>query len=319
MKWSKSLALLVVGKKNNLAVVAAAKGGGEVRQIDTEKNSTGRRTRRLWRRKREPKRGARKTSSGEGSVHAVVSRSSESEEPAAEPVPAREDDLLMSVIQDLTGAADDSDNAGHYGLALEQYQNVRFLIAAAPVGGGLAAVDAKTAFSMGMIYEMEEKKFKKARNLYTEAINFYVHALGCLELLGNKHKDRKNHARIEKELNERLCAILLRTAIISGKESKWQQSLEESTDALEIFFVFQEEKETFHDRDLKQRIIDQIILAGATMEEYQDEACFHRAASSSFESRQSSYTISGFDLKNVLDSAHATYKAFVNNVNTCVA
>jgi hypothetical protein len=154
---------------------------------------------------------------------------------------------------------------------------------------------------------------KQARSYYERSLKFYSNTLGHLAKSINSEKETCVRIQeVQDRLNERLCAVLLRIACVSGKEFKWQESLRRSKKALAVFNSFvREGEELVDDEIIESRIQEQIALSEVMLEEDVQTKGYTCTTRESLGEKQLSY-LSALYLTDPAANFSATCKAFLN-------
>ena len=230
-------------------------------------------------------------------------------------VAATKNNEFLLEILGLLDLADASDEAQQFDLAIKQYQAIRERISSIPFDGGLAAIDAKSAFSMGMIYEQEKRELSKALALYNTALRFYSTA--CAHIKVNNDISESKKMNIQNGLNDRICAILFRIACVRGKQFKWKESLEKSQEALEVFHDLVESGAYLEDKiQLEKRIKEQIELSTLMLVDDYNHPRGNFCGASSLNESQRSYR-SLMYLADPAGDFSESYRAFMDKFQWC--
>jgi len=168
---------------------------------------------------------------------------------------------LFLKLRKLYRQADENDNNNNIDLALRQYETIRYIIKASPASGGLSAIDAKAACSMGMIYELEKNDFLKALDHYFSALDFYYSTEADLYYNVKDHGTHKKQNILD-QINERICVLLFRIASVRAKQRRWKDCNQQSEEALAVLKSISQDVEVLENcKELEKRINELLELA----------------------------------------------------------
>jgi len=171
-------------------------------------------------------------------------------------------DLFLE-LRKLYHQADENDNNNKIDMALLQYDEIRRIIKASPASGGLSAIDAKAACSMGMIYELEKHDLMKALDNYFSALEFYSETV--MQINDNLKDDgSKKKQKLIDQLNERICVLLVRIASVRAKQGRWENCIQKSEEAQGVLKSILYDAEALKDCEELSKRIEELLKFSRT-------------------------------------------------------